>query len=67
MPKATLEFSLPDEREEFLDAQRGTAYHAVINDLSNLLRSKRKYDDQTVIEIEFLEAWLRDELSDISG
>ena len=41
--KATLEFTLPDERVEHNDAIRGGRYRAAITDCLEALRSKLKY------------------------
>lgn len=41
--KATLSFTLPDEREEFENCVSADGYRAVIEELSNWLRAKVKY------------------------
>jgi hypothetical protein len=43
--KATLSFELPEEREEFEAATKGSAYKATLTDLDNYLRSRLKYED----------------------
>jgi hypothetical protein len=47
MPKATLEFSLPEERSEYLDAISGTNYSIFVSEFGNHLRSKLKYETLT--------------------
>ena len=47
MPKAILEFNLPEEREEFENAHKGVHYLIVIEDLDNFLRAKLKYTELT--------------------
>ena len=49
MPKATLSFSLPDEREEFETAINAGKYHSALWDLREAFRQKAKYseDDKT--------------------
>jgi hypothetical protein len=45
MPTARLEFSLPEEDEEFRSALEGArAFHA-LQDVSNAFRRVRKYED----------------------
>lgn len=45
MPKARLDFSLPEEDEEFRMAREGPrAFHA-LQDISNAFRTVRKYED----------------------
>jgi hypothetical protein len=44
--KATLEFSLPDERDEFHHACKARDYYAALCAVSNELRSKIKYTDE---------------------
>ena len=43
--KATLEFTLPEEREEFYAANHGMDYRMVIEDVLRLLRDKLKYGE----------------------
>jgi len=44
MPKATLEFNLPEEREEYGYAVNGLQYYCVLFELYSWLRSQWKYD-----------------------
>lgn len=44
MPKAILEFSLPEEQEEFNLACRAGAVVDVVRDMSEWLRAQYKYD-----------------------
>ncbi len=48
--KAVLEFQLPEEREDFEQAQRGSAYAAFLEDLDNDLRRVTKYDSSLIAE-----------------
>lgn len=41
--KATLEFTLPEEREEHSDAVNGTSWKALVFEFDQWLRSKLKY------------------------
>ncbi len=43
--KAILEFSLPEDREEFNLAQKGAMYKALLDDTRSILRNYRKYHD----------------------
>lgn len=43
MPKAILEFSLPEEQTDFELAQNGINWHLVAWDLDQVLRAKLKY------------------------
>ncbi len=44
MPKATLEFSLPEERSEFDDCLAGSSWQIVMWDLKQWLRDNYKWD-----------------------
>jgi hypothetical protein len=43
MPKAILEFQLPEEQEAHEDALNGTLWHSVVGDLDDILRSWIKH------------------------
>jgi len=43
--KATLQFDLPEETEDFDIATNGWKYRSVLCDIDNFLRSKLKYED----------------------
>jgi len=43
--KAILEFTLPEENEEFKTAQNGANYSIALWDLDQYLRSKLKYEE----------------------
>ena len=45
MPKAILQFNLPEERHEFEVASNGQNYLSALHDLDNYLRSKLKYEE----------------------
>ncbi len=44
MPKAILEFSLPEENEEFDSAKNGGLYKSVLWELDQYLRGRLKYE-----------------------
>lgn len=44
---ATLQFNLPEEQEEFDHAVKGTQWRIVVEDMSNWLRAKLKYEELT--------------------
>jgi hypothetical protein len=44
MPKATLQFNLPEEHQEHQDAVHGSDWKFVVWDLDQFLRNKLKYD-----------------------
>jgi hypothetical protein len=44
---ATLTFTLPEEQEEFYLAAKGADWRCVVEDMSNWLRSKLKYEELT--------------------
>jgi hypothetical protein len=67
MPKAILEFNLPEEKEEFEAAQKGSSYKCALEEIYEcLLRKRLKYeaDKYTNKEIKLLET-LKDEYFDI--
>lgn len=45
MPKATLEFKLPEESSEFYDATNGTKYSIILRELDEMYRNLLKYDE----------------------
>jgi len=47
MPKAILEFDLPEETEDFQYAVKGSHFACVIDELDNFLRAKLKYEELT--------------------
>lgn len=50
MPKVTLEFNLPEERQEFEYAHKGWEYLNIVEEMDNYLRGKLKYNDLTDAE-----------------
>jgi hypothetical protein len=48
MPKAILEFTLPEEQEEYETAQSAAKYAHQLEGLKNELRKVRKYDNLIV-------------------
>ena len=49
--KATLEYNLPDDREDFELACNGYKYYSVLWDFDQHLRSKIKYDESLSQEV----------------
>ena len=45
MSKVTLEFNLPDEKDEYESAYHGNSYYAMIWDFGEWLRRKYKHED----------------------
>lgn len=62
--KATLEFDMIEEREQFNDAVNGTAYSSVVDELFKWLRNLDKYSDRETVLIEEVEDKLRELLRD---
>lgn len=54
MPKAVLEFNLPEEEAEFQIALTGNAARTVLWELDNMLRGMVKYEDKDTININTL-------------
>ena len=63
MPKATLSFSLPEERDEFYSAENGGLFRLVVYELDQFLRQKLKHEQLTEKEDEIYQA-LRDKLNE---
>lgn len=47
MPKATLEFNLPEDKEDFMYATEGVNYMLVLYNLDQYLRGRTKYADES--------------------
>ncbi len=45
MPKVTLEFTLPEEKEELNIAQHGHNYYVALSEFAEFLRNKEKYGE----------------------
>ena len=58
-----LRFSLPDEEEAFLTAQKACDYKHTLTELDNFLRAKIKYEDVETMKVQDL----RDKLHEILG
>ena len=43
--KASLHFTLPEESEEFDNAQKGGRYRSVVEEMDNYLRARLKYEE----------------------
>jgi hypothetical protein len=48
--KATLTFTLPREKDEFEQAQKGTTYLCALDEIRNLLRNEVKYDGKKTVD-----------------
>ena len=48
--KATLEFNLPEDREEHSYALNGILYSIVLDEIDNFLRTKLKYQYESLSE-----------------
>lgn len=66
MPKAVLEYNLPEETEEFDLAQNGSHYFCVIEDLDNYLRSLIKFGNLPMEKEEIYQE-IRDKLHDLKN
>jgi len=65
--KATLEFNLPEERQDHLDAINGTRWKILLSDFEQTLRNYVKYGHQFV-DVDDCLIKLREELhQDIDG
>lgn len=65
MKKAYLVFDTSPENggtEELQLALKGADYARVIDDLKSWLRTKRKYEDKTMVEIEEIEQFIRENM-----
>lgn len=49
MPKAILEFNLPEDLSEYNLANNASNYYCAIDDIKNYLRKIRKYDERDLI------------------
>lgn len=54
MPKAILEFNLPEEREDFELHMNASKYFCAIHDIKNYIRQLNKYDERDTIPKEEL-------------
>jgi hypothetical protein len=54
--KAKLEFNLPEENHEFLNATQGSKMRSVLWEMREYLRYRLKYDDYNHDEFEVLDA-----------
>lgn len=64
MPKAILSFKLPEEAAEFELAQKAGAYHSMIWEIQQYVRTLRKYDGRSEISIEELASKIHEITSD---
>lgn len=55
MPKAILEFQLPEEQSEYNCANRGAVYLSAITTVRELIRARLKHEAPSADEVEFLE------------
>ena len=56
MPKITMEFSLPEEREEFQAAEDGARLAMALDDFKEYLRKRLKYEEMSDEQYCLLEA-----------
>lgn len=56
MPKGILEFTLPEEDEEFKNASNGIVYKLILSDMDNYLRSRLKHEELSEPVREVLQA-----------
>lgn len=47
MPKAILEYNLPEESQEFEEAINGNKYKSILQELDNTLRSRLKHESHS--------------------
>jgi hypothetical protein len=64
--KATIEFNLPEENEEFNIAVNAVKYYATLHDMDEFLRCKLKYGELTKAEAEVYSV-CRDKLNELRG
>lgn len=64
MAKGSLTFELPQERDEFEQAQKAGAYQAALHELWNWARALDKYSDQTTVTVGELRAKISEILND---
>ena len=66
MPRATLEFNLPEEREEFDTAAKAMDYRLILSDYDEHLRQLVKYETEALSEETYAKVQeLRDKLWDL--
>lgn len=46
MPKAILEFNLPDEQSTYFQSINGTKFHAILWEITHQFRTKWKYNEK---------------------
>jgi len=51
VPKAILEFSLPEEEVEYSLARWGVELHVAITSMDNWLRHKEKHEDKEMVSV----------------
>ena len=67
MPKAILEFQLPEEEQDHKLATRGSEYFCVLHDIRNELRNWWKYDQDKEQVLERIKELINDApMDDIS-
>ena len=54
--KAILEFTIPEEQHEHMDALQGSTWKWAVDDIINYLRKESKHVDHTVEEYKILDA-----------
>lgn len=61
-----MEFSHPEDKEQFEDCYRGSDYKAVLQNMDNFLRNKLKYDHELSEEAKAIFQEVRDNLYSIA-
>jgi hypothetical protein len=57
MPRVTLTFDLPEEREEFMDAMDGWRWHGLVQDFDEHIRLQIKHRDKEKLQEARDELW----------
>lgn len=68
MPKATLEYTLPEEESDFIRACKGSQAISALWDIDNYIRNKLKYeecDEKTIKELESIRALIPSEMLEL--
>lgn len=67
MPKATLTFNLPEEKEDYKITNNALNLYSALHDINNTMRSMLKYDHTLTDDQRNLLEKLNDEFSDYIG
>lgn len=58
--KVTLEFNLPEDKDELFRAQKGSDYYLILVELDRKLRDLAKYQNQKKIGIDTMRTLIRE-------